>query len=180
MTKPEPCTSNWSARLSGALWLALSLLALAGLLVVGKLPVWIVGLVVAAGIALGALLFLPRWLAKRSDPAYSPRRSFSSPSLSPARWAWWDSRPCRFTTWPSGCRAGPPQCRWPRSPTDRRPSCSRARGPGLRGCDGHQGGQGQAGGVRFRRSVRALPRHRKRGHPRAEEACRHRLPGCLG
>jgi hypothetical protein len=52
--------------------------------VVGKLPVWIVGLVVAAGIALGALLFLPRWLAKRSDPAYSPRRSFVAFALAGA------------------------------------------------------------------------------------------------
>ena len=51
------------------------LFALAGLLVVGKLPLWIVSLVVAAGVALGAILFLLRWLAKRRDPAYSPGRS---------------------------------------------------------------------------------------------------------
>jgi hypothetical protein len=84
MTTPESRTGNWPARLSGALWLALILFALAGLLVVGKLPVWIVGLVVAAGVTLGALLFLLRWLAKRGDPAYSPRRSFVAFALAGA------------------------------------------------------------------------------------------------
>jgi HAMP domain-containing protein len=50
-------------------------------MVLGKLPLWIVGLVVAAGVALGALLFLLRWLAKRRDPAYSPGRSFGAFAL---------------------------------------------------------------------------------------------------
>jgi hypothetical protein len=80
-TATKSSTSNWSARLNGAFWLALILLALAGLLVVGKLPPWIIGLVVAAGVALGALLFLLRWLAKRRDPAYSPGRSFGTFAL---------------------------------------------------------------------------------------------------
>jgi hypothetical protein len=77
-------THPWTERLKGALWLALVLFALAGLLVVGKLPLWIVGLVIAAGVALGALLFLPRWLAKRRDPAYSPGRSFGAFALAGA------------------------------------------------------------------------------------------------
>ena len=50
-------------------------------MVVGKLPLWIVGLVIAAGVALGALLFLLRWLAKRRDPAYSAGRSFGAFAL---------------------------------------------------------------------------------------------------
>jgi len=83
-TTSKSSASNWSARLSGAFWLALILFALAGLLVVGKLPLWVVGLVVVAGVALGALLFLPRWLAKRRDPAYSPGRSFGAFALAGA------------------------------------------------------------------------------------------------
>ena len=83
-TTTKSSTSNWSARLNGAFWLALILFALAGLLVVGKLPLWIVSLVVAAGVALGAILFLLRWLAKRRDPAYSPGRSFGAFALAGA------------------------------------------------------------------------------------------------
>ena len=83
-TTTKSSTSNWSARLNGAFWLALILFALAGLLVVGKLPLWIVSLVVAAGVALGAILFLLRWLAKRRDPAYSPGRSFGAFALADA------------------------------------------------------------------------------------------------
>jgi len=60
MTDNSTDTHPWGERLKGALWLALILFALAGLLVVGKLPLWIVGLVVAAVVALGTLLFLPR------------------------------------------------------------------------------------------------------------------------
>jgi len=83
-TTTKSSTSNWSARLNGAFWLALILFALAGLLVVGKLPLWIVSMVVAAGVALGAILFLLRWLAKRRDPAYSPGRSFGAFALAGA------------------------------------------------------------------------------------------------
>jgi hypothetical protein len=61
--------------------LALTLFALAGLMVVGKLPPWIVGLVITAGVALGAPLFLLRWLAKRRDPAYPAGRSFGAFAL---------------------------------------------------------------------------------------------------
>jgi hypothetical protein len=54
----------------------LILFALAGLLVVRDLPLWMIASVVVASLALGALLFPPRWLAKRQAPAYSTRRSF--------------------------------------------------------------------------------------------------------
>jgi hypothetical protein len=43
-----------------------------------------IGLVIAAGVALGALLFLPRWLAKRRNPAYAPGRSFGAFALAGA------------------------------------------------------------------------------------------------
>jgi hypothetical protein len=84
MTPATPNPGLWTERLKGALWLALILFALAGLLVVGKLPPWIVGLVLAAGVALGALLWLPRWLAKRRDPGYSAGRSFGAFALAGA------------------------------------------------------------------------------------------------
>ena len=60
MTDHRAETHPWTERLKGAFWLALILCALAGLMVVCKLPLWIVGLVVAAVVALGTLLFLPR------------------------------------------------------------------------------------------------------------------------
>lgn len=65
-----------AARLSGAFWLALILFAAAGLLVVKDLPAWMVALVTGAGVLLGAVLFLLRWLAKRRSHSWSPVRSF--------------------------------------------------------------------------------------------------------
>lgn len=67
---------NWALRCSGAFWLALVLFALAGLLVVGRLPAWMIALVVAAGVVLGFVLFLPRWLMRRRGRTFSPLRSF--------------------------------------------------------------------------------------------------------
>lgn len=81
MTDNSTDTHPWAERLRGALWLALLLFALAGLMVVGKLPWWIVGLVVVAGVALGGLLFLARWFVKRREPAYSRGRSFGAFAL---------------------------------------------------------------------------------------------------
>lgn len=77
-------THPWTERLKGALWLALILFALAGLLVVGKLPPWMLGLVLVAGVLLGALLWLPRWLAKRRDPGYAAGRSLGAFALAGA------------------------------------------------------------------------------------------------
>jgi hypothetical protein len=71
-------TNRWAERLKGACWLALILFAAAGLLVVGKLPAWIIALILAVGVAAGALPFLLRWLFKRRDPAYSAGRSFAA------------------------------------------------------------------------------------------------------
>jgi len=76
MDATDPHSPHWPAYLTGAFWLALILFALAGLLVVRALPVWMIASVLVAGLALGALLFVPRWLAKRRDPAWSTRRSF--------------------------------------------------------------------------------------------------------
>ena len=43
MTDRSTDTPRWTERLKGAFWLALILFALAGLMVVGKLPLWITG-----------------------------------------------------------------------------------------------------------------------------------------
>ena len=76
MNATDHQSPHWPAYLKGAFWLALILFALAGLLVVRDLPAWMIASVVVAGLALGAMLFLPRWLAKRRDPAWPMRRSF--------------------------------------------------------------------------------------------------------
>jgi len=54
MKASESNTPNWPAHLKGAFWLALILFALAGLLVVRDLPVWMIAIVVVAGLALAA------------------------------------------------------------------------------------------------------------------------------
>jgi hypothetical protein len=84
MTDDSTDRSRWPQWLQGAFWLAVILFALAGLLVVRDLPAWTIALVIVAGVALGAVLFLPRWLAKRRDPAYSAGRSFGAFALAGA------------------------------------------------------------------------------------------------
>ena len=78
MTDHSTDSHPWAERFKGAFWLALILFALAGWMVVGKLPSWIAGLVAAAGVALGTLLFLPHWLVRRHDPSYSAGQSFGA------------------------------------------------------------------------------------------------------
>ena len=43
-------------------WVVLALFALLGLAVVSVLPWWMIALVVGAGLVIGAVTFLPRWL----------------------------------------------------------------------------------------------------------------------
>ena len=81
MFNPPSSRRLLAVRLSGALWLALILFALAGLLVVRDLPGWMVALVLAVGVVLGGLLFLPRWLQKRGNEAFSPGKSFMAFAL---------------------------------------------------------------------------------------------------
>ena len=84
MTDDSTDRRRWPQWLQGAFWLAVILFALAGLLVVRDLPAWMIALVIMAGVALGAVFFLPRWLAKRRDPAYSAGRSFGAFALAGA------------------------------------------------------------------------------------------------
>lgn len=67
---------QWALRLNGALWFALLFFALVGLVVVALLPGWMIAIVLAAGVILGGLVFLLRWLFKRGDADYSSVRSF--------------------------------------------------------------------------------------------------------
>lgn len=79
---PRPSAlGRWLSRLAGAFWMALLLFALAGLVVIGQLPGWMIAVVVLLGIVLGGLCFLPRWLFKRGRPGYSPPRSFTAFAL---------------------------------------------------------------------------------------------------
>lgn len=75
---------RWGERLKGAFWLALALFALAGLMVVGQLPAWIIGAVLGAGVLLGALLWLPRWWLARRRPGYAAGRSLAAFALAGA------------------------------------------------------------------------------------------------
>jgi hypothetical protein len=84
MMATESNIRRWAAGLTGAFWLALILFALAGLLVVRDLPAWMIAGVIGVGVVLGALFFLPRWLAKRRDPAYAVGRSFGAFALAGA------------------------------------------------------------------------------------------------
>jgi hypothetical protein len=83
----RPVTNSprvWRERLNGAVWLALSLVALVGFVVVGQLPLWMIALTIFAGAVFGAVFFVFRWLVRRRDPAYSPRRSFIAFALAGA------------------------------------------------------------------------------------------------
>jgi len=57
-------------------WFALLLFGLLGLAVVAVLPWWMIGLVLVAGLLLGSLIYLPRWLMRRRDPTFRPRWTF--------------------------------------------------------------------------------------------------------
>lgn len=54
-------------------WFALLLFGLLGLGVIHVLPWWMLALIVGAGIIIGLVSYLPRWLLRRSNPAFSPR-----------------------------------------------------------------------------------------------------------
>ncbi len=59
-------------------WFALALFALLGLAVVALLPWWMILALVAAGIVLGLVFFVVRWLWKRRDPAWNGRSSMAA------------------------------------------------------------------------------------------------------
>lgn len=52
----------------------LLLFGLAGLAIVSVLPWWMVALIVAAGLVIGLVTYVPRWLLRRNNPDFSPQR----------------------------------------------------------------------------------------------------------
>ncbi len=82
MTDTLPNSRNWAARLNGALWLALILFALAGLLVMRDLPAWMIALIVAANAAACRLPNPPgRRRSVRVRPAYREGAGPRAPQL---------------------------------------------------------------------------------------------------
>ncbi len=55
------------------LWTVLLALGALGLATLYVLPWWMLGLIVVAGLVLGGIAYLPRWLLRRNDPDFSPR-----------------------------------------------------------------------------------------------------------
>ncbi len=60
-------------RAGAILWTLLVALGALGLATLYVLPWWMLGLIAAAGLVLGAVAYLPRWLLRRNDPTFSPR-----------------------------------------------------------------------------------------------------------
>ncbi len=60
-------------RFGAVLWTVLVALGALGLATLHVLPWWMLGLVAAAGLVLGGIAYLPRWLLRRNDPDFSPR-----------------------------------------------------------------------------------------------------------
>ena len=56
-------------------WFSLLAFGLLGLGVVYVLPWWMLALVVVAGVAIGLVTYLPRWLLRRNNPTFSPKRT---------------------------------------------------------------------------------------------------------
>ncbi len=65
-------------QLGTVLWFSLLLFGLVGLAVVGVWPWWMIAIVVAAGLLIGSLSYLLRWLWLRKNPAFSPGRTFAA------------------------------------------------------------------------------------------------------
>jgi hypothetical protein len=63
------------------LWFVLIVFAALGLGIVLALPWWMVALLGLAGVVLGAIPFLPVWLFKRADPAWSGKLTFAKYAL---------------------------------------------------------------------------------------------------
>lgn len=64
-----------SIQLGAVFWLVLFVFGVLGLGVIYVLPWWMLALVTLAGILIGLFTYIPRWLLRRSDPAFSPRKT---------------------------------------------------------------------------------------------------------
>lgn len=63
-------------QLGAIFWFALLLIGLLGFAVIGVLPWWMIALVVLAGVLVGAVTYLPRWLLRRNNPDFAPKKTF--------------------------------------------------------------------------------------------------------
>lgn len=65
-------------RLGAVFWFALLLFGLSGLAIIHVLPWWMIALVVAAGVLIGLVTYLPRWIVRRGNPDFSPRTAVAA------------------------------------------------------------------------------------------------------
>lgn len=56
-------------------WSALLVFGLLGLGVIYVLPWWMLALIVVTGIIIGLITYFPRWLLRRNNPAFSPKKT---------------------------------------------------------------------------------------------------------
>ncbi len=68
-------------RFGAIFWTTLLLLGALGLATLYVLPWWMLALIATAGVAIGAISFLPRWLLRRNHPDFSLRRGLATHSL---------------------------------------------------------------------------------------------------
>lgn len=70
-----------SIQAGAVFWFALALFGLLGFAVIRVLPWWMIALVLAAGLVIGLLTYVPRWLVRRNSAAFSPRKALSRHAL---------------------------------------------------------------------------------------------------
>lgn len=56
-------------------WFALLIFGLLGLGVIYVLPWWMLALIMVTGIIIGLIAYFPRWLLRRNNPAFAPKRT---------------------------------------------------------------------------------------------------------
>lgn len=70
-----PLSRRLSLQLGAVFWFALLLFGLLGLGVLYVLPWWMLALVAVAGVLIGLVTYLPRWLVSRNRPGFSAGRT---------------------------------------------------------------------------------------------------------
>lgn len=63
-------------QLGAMFWLALLLFGALGMSIIHVVPLWMLALIVAAGVVVGLVTYFPRWLINRKDPAFSPQWTY--------------------------------------------------------------------------------------------------------
>ncbi len=76
MAKAVSAFRRLGIQLGAIFWFALLLFGLLGLGVVHVLPGWMIALIVTAGLLIGFVTYVPRWVVRRNSPAFSPKWTF--------------------------------------------------------------------------------------------------------